>query len=65
MQSSPSAKDLVASKLKRSATTASNPRPRVTSTKTDDKKVEVSSILINDKKISKYYEKYLLKLSPN
>jgi hypothetical protein len=55
----------VASKLKRSATTASNPRPRVTSTKTDDKKVEVSSILINDKKISKYYEKYLLKLSPN
>ncbi|KAI5601983.1 hypothetical protein BDE02_01G127200 [Populus trichocarpa] len=40
VQSSPSAKDLVASKLKRSATTASNPRPRVTSTKTDDKKVE-------------------------
>ncbi|KAH8521507.1 hypothetical protein H0E87_002517 [Populus deltoides] len=40
VQSSPSAKDLVASKLKCSATTASNPRPRVTSTKTDDKKVE-------------------------
>ncbi|KAJ6946788.1 hypothetical protein NC651_001476 [Populus alba x Populus x berolinensis] len=40
VQSSPSAKDLVASKLKRSATTASNPRSRVTSTKTDDKKVE-------------------------
>ncbi|KAG6788624.1 hypothetical protein POTOM_004696 [Populus tomentosa] len=41
VQSSPSAKDLVASKLKRSATTASNPRSRVTSTKTVDKKVEV------------------------
>ncbi|XP_011018540.1 PREDICTED: uncharacterized protein LOC105121553 isoform X2 [Populus euphratica] len=40
VQSSPSAKDLVASELKRSATTASNSRPRVTSTKTDDKKVE-------------------------